>query len=665
MRITSGMMTNNMMLNVNRSMRNLDHMWHQFSSGRRIHVPSDNPLVAARAMKFRTNLVQNEDFRNNVDNGLAWMDVTEAAIDGVVQVLMLEARDAINRAHNNYLDLNDRDAIVNYLRHVLEQIGHHMNTQFAGRYIFSGLRTDEPPVFTQNNDRSFRITQNFTLQDMEQTKSLQIFPLVPGGETQMPLTRDIHILKLAYRHIDLDANGVPQLEVPGFQIRMMSKNDPEAYFVRRPGDPAYPGPPPLPAMPGAFPGDLPIVHYIPETGELVFHIDDVTGARGAELFPRGQGINITYTKTGFRAGELNPMVYFDTTQKLTRFDELEFLRFAEGNRLPPLGTPPAFVMGAGSFVGFSPFTITEILSAMNGVVRLEYADIDPAVGTFAFEPTDVDIDGTTYALTPVPNAVSPADRNALANGVVHINTETGTLYMNDDTAAAFRNVRFTYEKTNFNATDIIPTANPNVSASLYRTEPPAVAPVPFRLEGFTYDMNNQSLIYEFSTRTTVPVNALAKNIFTDKLYADLLRLIEFVENTQPTERALIRAFYEEQGLTGLDLDNAVLRHESDERAFINYAMNDRFNNMLFLIDRHATVARREYTDIGSRGRRLELFQNRLEQDEGSLYRLMSNNENVDMARVTTLMASAEAMYLAAIRVGTNIINVTLANFLQV
>jgi flagellin-like hook-associated protein FlgL len=112
------------------------------------------------------------------------------------------------------------------------------------------------------------------------------------------------------------------------------------------------------------------------------------------------------------------------------------------------------------------------------------------------------------------------------------------------------------------------------------------------------------------------------------------------------------------------LTRAVDNFLSDEMARINGAIHNRINNMMQNMNRHMESARRELTDLGSRGFRLELFQSRLETDEGSLYRLMSNNENVDITYVLMRKATAEAAFMASMQVGTNIINMSLANFLQ-
>ena len=88
MRITNQMLTNNMMSNINKNKYNLNKYDEQYSTGKKIQRPSDDPIVAVRALKLRTNLVQlNQYVDKNIPDALAWMDVSESALKNVNQLL--------------------------------------------------------------------------------------------------------------------------------------------------------------------------------------------------------------------------------------------------------------------------------------------------------------------------------------------------------------------------------------------------------------------------------------------------------------------------------------------------------------------------------------------------------------------------------------------------
>ena len=88
MRITNKMMTNNALYNINSNKNLMSALEQQYSSGKKITKPSDDPIVAVRALKFRTNLSElNQYYEKNIPDALAWMDVTESALKTVNSII--------------------------------------------------------------------------------------------------------------------------------------------------------------------------------------------------------------------------------------------------------------------------------------------------------------------------------------------------------------------------------------------------------------------------------------------------------------------------------------------------------------------------------------------------------------------------------------------------
>ena len=58
MRITNRMMTNNMLGNINKNKLNVSRLEEQYSTGKKIQRPSEDPIVTVRALKLRTNLTE-------------------------------------------------------------------------------------------------------------------------------------------------------------------------------------------------------------------------------------------------------------------------------------------------------------------------------------------------------------------------------------------------------------------------------------------------------------------------------------------------------------------------------------------------------------------------------------------------------------------------------
>ncbi len=72
MRITNKMMTNNVLHNINNNKNLLSTLENQYSTGKKIQKPSDDPIVAVRALKLRTNLAELSQYvEKNIPDALS------------------------------------------------------------------------------------------------------------------------------------------------------------------------------------------------------------------------------------------------------------------------------------------------------------------------------------------------------------------------------------------------------------------------------------------------------------------------------------------------------------------------------------------------------------------------------------------------------------------
>lgn len=124
-------------------MGRLDTLFTQMNTLKKIQRPSDDPIVAGRSLKLRINVMEAEQHKNNVDEAKAWMDVTEAALSNMTEILK-EIRTRANQAANGTLTADDRQKIVNDMEELYKQLQQESNVTYAGRYVFSGFKTDQP-----------------------------------------------------------------------------------------------------------------------------------------------------------------------------------------------------------------------------------------------------------------------------------------------------------------------------------------------------------------------------------------------------------------------------------------------------------------------------------------------------------------------------------------
>jgi len=298
MRITNKMMTNNMMSNINKNKLKMNSLEEQYSSGKKIQRPSDDPIITVRALKLRTNLSElTQYFEKNIPDAKNWMDVTESALSTVNDVLK-QINTYCVQGSTDTLTASDRSYLAENLTQLKQQIYQEGNTNYAGRYVFTGYKTDSSLLFGEKNSTlSYNITQDIPGSDIQSINtvtgsySLNDYDNTTNDFSQTPQIKNAYRIQLAYdklsdtppTSIRYFENSVEQTPITS-NINPMSSTDSNAY------------------APG--PDD---VNYLADTGELILGSNIYAKLRTAD------NMKIEYTKTGFENGDIKPEHYFNCT----------------------------------------------------------------------------------------------------------------------------------------------------------------------------------------------------------------------------------------------------------------------------------------------------------------------------------------------------------------
>ena len=152
MRVTNGMMRTNSMMNMQKNKISYDKYLTQYNTQKKIQRPSDDPTIAVRALKYRTTLAEIEQYKKNIEDATSWMDATETAIKDVDKV-MDNMVQYVTQAATGTVNAKDREDINKqldqYAKYIYEQ---DMNADYAGRYLFTGYRTDSALLFDKAQD---------------------------------------------------------------------------------------------------------------------------------------------------------------------------------------------------------------------------------------------------------------------------------------------------------------------------------------------------------------------------------------------------------------------------------------------------------------------------------------------------------------------------------
>lgn len=167
MRVSQSMISNNMLSNISRSYGNLNKYMNQFSSGKKITRPSDDPFIAMKGMGYRSQLSNIEQYERNLSEAHNWLDNTDAALDETNNILH-RLNDLAIQASNGTYDGDDRSNIAKEVDQLINQLLDVANTRVNDKYIFNGTDTsgefDEDGnrilPFLRNEDGTFVVSEN-------------------------------------------------------------------------------------------------------------------------------------------------------------------------------------------------------------------------------------------------------------------------------------------------------------------------------------------------------------------------------------------------------------------------------------------------------------------------------------------------------------------------
>ncbi|WP_138419479.1 flagellar hook-associated protein FlgL [Aquibacillus sediminis] len=163
MRVTQGMLSNNMLRNVSNSYSNLGKYMDQLSTGKKINKPSDDPVVAMKGMNYRSQVSDIEQFQRNIGEVHNWMDNSDSALDKSTQALQ-RLRELATQAANGTYEEGQRENIAEEVDQLKEHLVEIANTKVNNKYIFNGTATTgtdgEPPVSIDDDGTIDQLSTN-------------------------------------------------------------------------------------------------------------------------------------------------------------------------------------------------------------------------------------------------------------------------------------------------------------------------------------------------------------------------------------------------------------------------------------------------------------------------------------------------------------------------
>lgn len=217
MRVTNSMINRNSMTNMNRNKVSVDVMNTQMTTQKKISRPSEDPVIAIRALRLRTNLSEiNQYYTKNIPDAESWLELTETAIKNMKEIVSEVYKQCV-KGSTDTLKAEDRSAILQNLQALRSQIYKEGNADNAGRTIFTGYKTGSQLTFaTDELETRYNITESFSFEDIDEKRYYADLVDVPTnmGEVQNDVALEdmpkeaVHMrVRLSYAELETPPAG--------------------------------------------------------------------------------------------------------------------------------------------------------------------------------------------------------------------------------------------------------------------------------------------------------------------------------------------------------------------------------------------------------------------------------------------------------------------------
>ncbi|MEC1715531.1 flagellar hook-associated protein FlgL [Schinkia azotoformans] len=145
MRVTQNMLTNSNLSYISKNYERLGKLQDQINTGKKITRPSDDPVVAMKGMRYRSQLTEVKQFYRNLTEGFTWLENTDSALNETTKVLE-RVRELVVQASNDTYDSAARGNIAKEIEQLQKHLASVANTKVGENYIFNGTDIGTAPV---------------------------------------------------------------------------------------------------------------------------------------------------------------------------------------------------------------------------------------------------------------------------------------------------------------------------------------------------------------------------------------------------------------------------------------------------------------------------------------------------------------------------------------
>lgn len=698
MRITNKIMQNNSLYNINNNKITENQLNTMMSTGKKITRPSDDPVIAIRALRLRSSVTQlSQYYEKNAKDAESWLDVTADALSTVTAVLTDCVKQATKGA-NMDLTLDDLSTIVTQMEALSKEYYSTGNVDFAGRYIFTGYRTDNALSFDRTTTADYtdindefnagNIGTSSRVTGMSKLSSENI--LNDSSETvyQSDIVKvTVGRLRLSYDTLNYKKNDGNTAQLKWRESLLQPATSAvddttkivQLTFTTTEGFTHYAS---IPMNEDTTDGESFSVTNEGITYNVTKNSDDtytIIGKTEEEEYTFKMDENGVYDTSGQSANVASGITNIDSVQKST----VTYTN-ASGQQvqytiplLPAIGqtytmdleyngnTAVATVNSDGTYTivdnivtenGDGTYSKNIVNVTGNGSIHSSYVETTLEIGAANIIYTtsdDAEIDDFYNQINDQPDG-SVAYLNA-ATGEILLNEElTNKLSTLPDLINA-NSIDIVYDKKEWGTGDIKPE---NLFNCTYTDEEGTIL--------YNHGTAAHDIAYDVGFAQSVVVNTTADAVFTTSVKRDVDDLGNMINELKQMGGTL-KALNEKLEVTTNEAvkEKIKIEIEAAQKAYDSQriTLQNEFEHKITSMQKALDTANLAVTENGTRSKRLDLVSTRLMSQTTTFKTLQSDNEDIDLAETVTQLTSAQVTYEASLMATGKISQSSLINYI--
>lgn len=156
-RVSTIQQSNTMLGYITAAESKYNELSEEAASGIRVNDPSDDPNAVKKILQMNSKIEELNGYSDNISNAQSEVDTVSSTLDAVNE-LISKASDNATQAANGTYNVDDLKSVKSQVDQMIQSVFDLANTDYNGKYVFSGTATATPAYSITTDTATGNIT---------------------------------------------------------------------------------------------------------------------------------------------------------------------------------------------------------------------------------------------------------------------------------------------------------------------------------------------------------------------------------------------------------------------------------------------------------------------------------------------------------------------------